>query len=129
MRNSLTFEWTNRILPRLQYKVKFHIVFKSLKNSHFSTERNNFQHSWDSVVLFTFWKKLTDFICSQKWDEFEMILTLCVQYGIKNVKKFSSKHTVRNLHYLSKNSTLISREKLSNCIGWKVVKMLRFWTF
>ena len=26
-------------------------------------------------------------------------------------------HTVRNLHFLSKNSTLISREKLSNCFG------------
>ena len=31
------------------------------------------------------------------------------------------KHTVRNLHFLSKNSTLIFREKL--------VKMLWFWTF
>ena len=28
-------------------------------------------------------------------------------------------HTVRNLHFLSKNSTLISREKLTNCFGWK----------
>ena len=38
-------------------------------------------------------------------------------------------HAVRNLHFLSKNSTLISRGKLSNCFGWKLVKMLRFWTF
>ena len=36
---------------------------------------------------------------------------------------------VRNLHFLSKNSTLNSREKLSNCFGWKLVKILRFWTF
>ena len=28
-------------------------------------------------------------------------------------------HAVRNLHFLSKISTLISREKLSNCFGWK----------
>ena len=28
-------------------------------------------------------------------------------------------HTVRNLHFLSKNSTLISQEKLSNCFGVK----------
>ena len=34
-------------------------------------------------------------------------------------------HTVRNLHFLSKNSTLISREKFSNCFGRKLVKMLR----
>ena len=26
-------------------------------------------------------------------------------------------HTVRNLHFLSENSTLISQEKLSNCFG------------
>ena len=38
-------------------------------------------------------------------------------------------HTVRNLHFLSKNSILISREKLSNCFGWKLMKMLRVWTF
>ena len=31
--------------------------------------------------------------------------------------KVRLKHTVRNLHFLSKNSTLISREKLSNCFG------------
>ena len=39
-------------------------------------------------------------------------------------------HTFRNLHFLSKNSTLISRE---NCRffwgGEKLVKMLWFWTF
>ena len=34
--------------------------------------------------------------------------------------------TVRNLNFLSKNSTLISREKLSNCFGWKLVKMQQF---
>ena len=28
-------------------------------------------------------------------------------------------HTVRNLHFLSKNSTLISREKMSNCFDEK----------
>ena len=27
--------------------------------------------------------------------------------------------TVRNLHFLSKNSTLLPREKLSSCFGWK----------
>ena len=35
-------------------------------------------------------------------------------------------HTVRNLHFLSKNSTLISREKLSKNLGEKLVKMLGF---
>ena len=40
-----------------------------------------------------------------------------------------SDHTVRNLHFLSKNSTLISRENLSISLGEKLVKMLWFWTF
>ena len=38
-------------------------------------------------------------------------------------------HTVRNLHFLSKNSTLISREKGRFFWGEKLVKMLWFWTF
>ena len=40
---------------------------------------------------------------------------------------WQKKHTVRNLHFLSKNSTLIS--KLSIFWGKKLVKMLWFWTF
>ena len=38
-------------------------------------------------------------------------------------------HTVRNLHFLSKNSTLISRENCRFFGGEKLVKMLWFWTF
>ena len=38
-------------------------------------------------------------------------------------------HTVRNLHFLSKNSTLISRENCRFFSGEKLVKMLLFWTF
>ena len=38
-------------------------------------------------------------------------------------------HTVRNLHFLSKNSTLISRENCRFFRGEKLVKMLWFWTF
>ena len=38
-------------------------------------------------------------------------------------------HTVRNLHFLSKNSTLISREKLSNCFGWNSWKCCGFGLF
>ena len=38
-------------------------------------------------------------------------------------------HTVRNLHFLSKNSTLISRENCRFFWGEKLVKMLWFWTF
>ena len=41
----------------------------------------------------------------------------------------STKHTVRNLHFLSKNSTLISRENCRFFSGEKLVKMLFFWTF
>ena len=37
-------------------------------------------------------------------------------------------HTVRNLHYLSKNSTLIFRENCQFFGGEKLVKMLWFWT-
>ena len=40
-----------------------------------------------------------------------------------------SLHTVRNLHFLSKNSTLISRENCRFFGGEKLVKMLWFWTF
>ena len=40
-----------------------------------------------------------------------------------------NKHTVRNLHFLSKKSTLISRENCRFFGGEKVVKMLWFWTF
>ena len=39
------------------------------------------------------------------------------------------RHTVRNLHFLSKISTLISRENCRFVLGEKLVKMLRFWTF
>ena len=38
-------------------------------------------------------------------------------------------HTVRNLHFLSKNSTLISRENCPFFCVEKLVKMLWFWTF
>ena len=38
-------------------------------------------------------------------------------------------YTVRNLHFLSKNSTLISRENCRFFWGEKLVKMLWFWTF
>ena len=38
-------------------------------------------------------------------------------------------HTVRNLHFLSKNSTLISRENCRLFGGEKLVKVLWFWTF
>ena len=38
-------------------------------------------------------------------------------------------HTVRNLHFMSKNSTLISRENCRFFWGEKLVKMLWFWTF
>ena len=38
-------------------------------------------------------------------------------------------HTVRNLHFLSKNSTLISRENYRFFGGEKLVKMLWFGTF
>ena len=38
-------------------------------------------------------------------------------------------HTVRNLHFLSKKSTLISRENCRYFGGEKLVKMLWFWTF
>ena len=38
-------------------------------------------------------------------------------------------HTVRKLNFLSKNSTLISRENCQFFWGEKLVKMLWFWTF
>ena len=38
-------------------------------------------------------------------------------------------HTVLNLHFLSKNSTLISRENCRFFRGEKLAKMLWFWTF
>ena len=38
-------------------------------------------------------------------------------------------HTVRNLHFLSTYSTLISRENCQKNLGEKLVKMLWFWTF
>ena len=38
-------------------------------------------------------------------------------------------HTVRNLYFLSKNSTLISREKLAKKLNEKLVKMMGFVNF
>ena len=43
-------------------------------------------------------------------------------------KDFLLVHTVRNLHFLSKNWTLISRENCRFFLGEKLVKMLWFWT-
>ena len=40
----------------------------------------------------------------------------------------SGVHTVSNRHFLSKNSTLISRENCLFFLGEKLVKMLWFWT-
>ena len=65
-----------------------------------------------------------------KTNDVQVSLSIILQQRILNF--FSSKkivkmkgdlhclatiHTVRNLHFLSKNSTVISREKLSNCFG------------
>ena len=44
-------------------------------------------------------------------------------------KSINSYHTVRNLHFSSKNSTLISRENCRFFWAEKLVKMLWFWTF
>ena len=41
---------------------------------------------------------------------------------------WSAHHTVQNLHFLSKNSTLIYRENCRFFLGEKLVKMLWFWT-
>ena len=55
--------------------------------------------------------------------------------GVKLIGKrdqyliFDYAHTVRNLHFLSKNSPLISRENYRFFLGEKLVKMLWFWTF
>ena len=38
-------------------------------------------------------------------------------------------HTVRNLHFLSKNSTLISRENCRFLFGWKTRKNVVVWDF
>ena len=45
-----------------------------------------------------------------------------------NSNSFQFTHTVRNLHFLSKNSTLISRENCQFCWDEKLVKMLLLWT-
>ena len=70
----------------------------------------------------------------QKIDEFILFHDLCAKRILLGGKcEKLSLHTVRNLHFLSKNSTLISRE---NCrfFGWKtrenvlVLSNLNFWT-
>ena len=38
-------------------------------------------------------------------------------------------HTVRNLHFLSKNSTLISRENCRFFLDEKLAQMLSYWAF
>ena len=53
----------------------------------------------------------------------------CILYEVANNKPNESPHTVQNLHFLSKNSTLISRENCRFFLGEKLVKMLWFWTF
>jgi len=42
---------------------------------------------------------------------------------------FIHEHNVRNLHFLLKNSTLISTENFQFFGGEKLVKMFWFWTF
>ena len=79
-------------------------------------------------------------------DKFPLIVTFNVIFGILlligkcitimrtriflplKAENFST-HTVRNLHFLSKNSTLISRENCRFFWGENLVKMLWFWTF
>ena len=46
-----------------------------------------------------------------------------------SIDYYSQVHTVRNLHFWSKNSTLIYRENCRFFWGEKLVKMLWFWTF
>ena len=43
--------------------------------------------------------------------------------------RYVSKHTVRNLHFLSKKFNFDFTRKLSIFLGEKLVKMLWFWTF
>ena len=48
---------------------------------------------------------------------------------LRRVEWFQTVHTVRNLHFLSKNSTSIFRENCRFFWGEKLVKMLWFCTF
>ena len=48
---------------------------------------------------------------------------------VSSIGKFRLLHTVQNLHFLSKNSTLICRENCRFLGGEKLVKTLWFWAF
>ena len=56
-------------------------------------------------------------------------ITFKVFYFFTVFESFWVVHTVRNLHFLSKKSTLISRENLSIFSGWKTRENFLVWTF
>ena len=86
----------------------------------------SFLFQWDPISFFLIHITL--------WFIMDAILIRVVQNGPLPFNKVEflvslQLHTVRNLHFLSENSTLISRENCRFFWGEKLVKMLRFWTF
>ena len=78
----------------------------------------------------------TDILCKRGHTTAASSISSSISYIVHNrVTRFFSDialdltHTVRNLHLLSKNSTLTSRENCRFFLGEKLVKMLWFWTF
>mgnify|MGYP007015798409 CR=1 FL=1 len=67
-------------------------------------------------------------IISHSKNTFLLVVKLSVRFARIYLSEADIFYIERNLHFLSKNSTLISRE---NCLFFceKLVKMLIFWTF
>ena len=61
---------------------------------------------------------MENWISDSLWDIFSL-LSLCVKLNMCSCCYCLLLHTVRNLHFLSKNSTLISRENCRFFFGWK----------
>ena len=67
-------------------------------------------------------------IISHSKNTFLLVVKLSVRFARIYLSEADIFYIERNLHFLSKNSTLISRE---NCLflgGEKLVKMFWFWT-
>ena len=110
----ITFGTNFRLLPSLALKKK--VVYATLLFSLFSDEM--FSHFLPN--------EMNDKCLSNNLFKNPMPKSR----GGENVGVLHTlEHTVRNLHFLSKNSTLISRENCRIVLGEKLVKMLWFGTF
>ena len=118
---------------------------KSETYTKYSNSKSRIQHknAWIYVGLF-FKQQITKhqkkFVKLKTWSDrkkiemantpnLQKVTSKLLKLNLISTKRYTVYmiHTVRNLHFLSKNSTLISRENCRVLFGEKLVKMLCFW--